>query len=328
MNSLSLLAALLAAGWWFYRRLLLTRYEALHHPGHPQYFGAALCAVYLFVMAAAARELAAGCLMYTEVAKVALERIPTHVGNKESLVELSRQAEVTAFALLGAWLLPMLFNWPLRSKKLRQTIARKKGALDQLEELAIKCDEEELLCALTLDNGKVYLGIPEGFSWPGVGRDWLALFPVASGYRTPEGQLELTTYYDDYLTGAESGDSNRGKEAFRIVIATAQVRNAQSFDLKVYRTFRQPPPPQLLLTEREMPLALPEESANSGNTEPSTSPTFAGDWRRYRAYLATLVTLSIALPLATWRPGLAGGVAWLGLWLGIYAANYLHKGEK
>lgn len=172
MTSLALLAVLLAAGWHFYRQWRYTRFEALHHPGHPQYFGAALCSVYLFGMSVGLHALAMrlpGFELYLGKLRAML---PLQASDKQSVEELTLHLALTLWCLLLGVLLPTLFNGPLvRARSLAQLIASRHGAIDAIESLAIDSEEHGTLIALTLDSRKVYVGLLDEFVGPMVGKD-------------------------------------------------------------------------------------------------------------------------------------------------------------
>ncbi|MCW1978682.1 hypothetical protein [Xanthomonas campestris] len=234
MTSLALLAVLLAAGWYFYRQWRYTRFEALHHPGHPQYFGAALCAVYLFGMSTGLHALAARHPFYLEYLGKLLAMLPLQVGEKQTSAGLALHLALTLWCLLLAAVLPILLNDPLvRIRSLAQLVAFRLGAIDAVEGLAIKCEEDGTLVALTLDSGKVYAGILDEFNGPRVGKDWVAMTPVASGYRDDTGSLSLTTFYDIKLP------EDTSFEIFKIIVSMKQIVSAQAFDLELYKQFQQ-----------------------------------------------------------------------------------------
>ncbi|SLM26362.1 hypothetical protein [Stenotrophomonas indicatrix] len=235
MTSLALLAVLLAAGWYFYRQWRYTRFEALHHPGHPQYFGAALCSVYLFGISAGLHALALRHSTYSLYLGKLQGMLPLQISDKQSAEGLSLHLAITLWCLLLGAALPILLNVPLvRTRSLAQLIASRHGAIDAIESLAIKCEEDGTLVALTLDNGKVYVGLLDEFTGPRVGKEWVGMTPVASGYRDDKGKLVFTTYYDIKLP------DDATMEIFQVIVSLKQIISAQAFDLELYKQFQQP----------------------------------------------------------------------------------------
>ncbi|MEA9911555.1 hypothetical protein VDG39_02150 [Xanthomonas campestris pv. raphani] len=234
MTSLALLAVLLAAGWYFYRQWRYTRFEALHQPGHPQYFGAALCSVYLFGISAATHALATKSSSYGEYLAKLQAILPIQASDKQTAEGLTLHLALTLWCLFLAAVLPILLNDPLvRVRSLAQLIASRHGAIDAIESLAIKCEEDGTLVALTLDNSKVYTGLLQEFTGPRVGKDWVAMTPVASGFRDDTGSLTLTTFYDIKLPDDTS------MEIFQVVVSMKQLISAQAFDLELYKRFQE-----------------------------------------------------------------------------------------
>lgn len=273
MTSLALLAVLLAAGWYFYRQWRYTRFEALHHPGHPQYFGAALCAVYLFALATPLHALATSSGFYQAGLTSLQQMLPLQEAERQKPEALTLHLALTLWALPLAVLLPILFNIPLiRTRSLAQLVAMRHGAIDELESLAIKCEGDGTLCGLTLDNAKFYVGLLEAFTGPRLGKEWVAMTPVASGYRNDTGSLRLTTFYDIQLPGEKS------KEVFKVVISTKEIVSAQSFDLALYQEFQVP--------EIELEGVVDEgEQEQTPTTTPSAVNGSSPERARYFLYL-------------------------------------------
>ncbi|WP_312769909.1 hypothetical protein [Pseudoxanthomonas mexicana] len=305
MTSLVLLAVLLAAGWYFYRHWRYTRFEALHHPGHPQYFGAALCAVYLFAIAAPLHTLAGADDTYGKALRALEQLVPLQTGEHQKPANLSLHLALTLLTLPLAALLPILFNIPLiRTRSLAQLVAMRHGAIDQLESLAIKCEKEGTLCGLSLDNGKFYAGFLEEFTGPRLGKDWVAMTPVASGYRDEKSALSLTTFYDIQLPG------QRSQEVFKVVISTKEIVSAQSFDLALYQEFQSP---QIELEG----ISLEDEEPELSTTAPRGSSSSSLEKIRYYLYLG-LPALVLAAPYAAiLKPGTGGW--WCLLFAGLSA---------
>ncbi|WP_129136909.1 hypothetical protein [Luteimonas sp. YGD11-2] len=293
MTSVVLLAVLLAAGWYFYRQWRYTRFEALHHPGHPQYFGAALCAVYLFALSAAIHELASKNGLYSATLEGVIALLPLEPSERQSDAQLQLHFAITLLSLLFAAFLPLLFNGPLvRTPSLAQIIATRHGAIDPLESLAIKCEEEGTLCALTLDNGKFYAGLLEAFTSPQIGKEWIAITPIASGFRDDHKALQLTTFYDIALPDDTTA------EIFRVVISTKQIVTAQSFDLALYQEFKRPKIDfEGVAHARDFVSPQVNERRSDNHSTLNTA--------RYLLYLC-LPALTLAAPFAAIKSSIAG----------------------
>ncbi|MBT2766890.1 hypothetical protein J7J08_04510 [Stenotrophomonas sp. ISL-67] len=235
MTSLVLLAVLLAAGWYFYRQWRYTRFEALHHPGHPQYFGAALCSVYLSGMSVGLHALAMRYSDYGLYLGKLQAMLPLQVIDKQTAEGLTLHLGLTLWCLSLATVLPIILNDPLvRVRSLAQLIASRLGGIDAIEDLAMQCYENGSLTALTLKSGKVNVGYLDEFTGPTVGKDWVGITPVASGFRDDKAKLSLTTFYDMKLPEEASF------EIFQVIISMRQLVSAQAFDLDLYKRLQQP----------------------------------------------------------------------------------------
>lgn len=239
MTILALSLFILACGWKFTKDWRFTRYAALKNAGHPQYFGAAIAAAYVGCLAASMHELSMESGVYRELVSNALTYLPTSSKNAAESKVIATLAAVAGWSFLLSCFLSWTFNRPLfRDPALLVAVARKVGAMDELEALCLKCLETGMLLAVTLKSGKVYVGVPEGYSAIGDEKKWLAIWPMASGYRDDKHKLELTTYYSPQYEIAESGD-NGGLQVddFRVILPKAEISTAQSFDLSTYASF-------------------------------------------------------------------------------------------
>lgn len=286
----------LAAGWYLYLNWRYTRYEALHHPGHPQYFGAALCAVYLFVLSAALHAIGSESepyvLLVSELVKLAPIELPI-----DQSKNFSSHLAITAWAVVLGVLLPPFFNSPLSGAgDLGQIVAYRKGALDALEMLANKCVRDGTLCALTMKNGKVYIGLLDAFSGPRDGKDWLAMTPIVSGFRNSEGSLCLQTFYDIPLP------EETPRNVFRVVLSGKDVLIAQSFDLVLYREFTRP--------HIELPGGVSEVRREQANEESMSHLP----WAEFRS------RLYLGLPILTFVAPLVGIFSLIAAWCCLLAA--------
>lgn len=230
----------LALGWKLYKDCIATRYIALKNPGHPQYFGGALCAIQIFVLALSVDLALQKCgfmrFIFDEVSNAmpALAKV-----DEQSVVVLLFRMLVWAVPI--TWLLAFLLNHPFhRSPSLLFASARKTRIIDELEETIYYCLESKLSTCLTLKSGKVYVGIAKRTS-PDPDRDrvWLTMRPLASGHRDDKGRLILETFYAD--VHAEYFP-RRGLKAtaddFQVVVPLSEISVAQSFDLYTYARLR------------------------------------------------------------------------------------------
>ncbi|MCD6679517.1 MAG: hypothetical protein LT102_02510 [Burkholderiaceae bacterium] len=74
MTSLALTFFILACGWKFYKEWRVTRYAALSHSGHPQYFGAAIASANV-QQAEERHEVSANLFSFPSDKSVAMKRV-------------------------------------------------------------------------------------------------------------------------------------------------------------------------------------------------------------------------------------------------------------
>ena len=93
MTILALSLFVLACGWKFIKDWRFTRYAALKNSGHPQYFGAAIAAVYLGCMSASLHNFFSDFDSYREAVSSGLTYLPSLA---ESKVERASVATTTS----------------------------------------------------------------------------------------------------------------------------------------------------------------------------------------------------------------------------------------
>lgn len=148
-----------------------------------------------------------------------------------------------AGAPLGGFLLGATLWWPLnkwkhdRNKGMEVTIARSNDYLEMLLKRAL---DETRNIAITMRNGKVYVGFVLRSFDPAYDRKYLVLLPNISGFRDPRThELQFTTDYTRVyqelieampLEGAAISD-------FELVLPVSEMLSASYFDEDVYRRF-------------------------------------------------------------------------------------------
>ena len=228
----------MALGWKLYKDAIYTRYLALKNTGHPQYFGGALCSIAVFVLSFSIDRLLLQFDVYRALAVHAFSGIPVFSDPKQ--IDATYDfARIFFWALPSTYVFVRLLNLPFhKSPSLILAAARKTRIVDELEETIYYClrSRPQLSIAITTKSKKVYIGVPKRHS-PDPDRDrvWLALWPLASGYRDEKGELTLTTFYGDVAVGTiQQRLSN-----YQVVIPLAEVAVAQAFDLLAYAKYQQ-----------------------------------------------------------------------------------------
>lgn len=142
---------------------------------------------------------------------------------------------------VGAWsavlavVLPFFLNLPFRLNKRANLLAGLKSA-NEVEQVLVEALAGGISVMITLITGKVYVGIPSDFDPNGAEPDWVRIWPLASGYRTKEGGLVLTTAYGSAYSkiGESSTKNGLSQDQFRILLPVEHVVSIQSFSLSFY----------------------------------------------------------------------------------------------
>ena len=147
---------------------------------------------------------------------------------------------------LGALLLGTTIWWPLnwfssRPKEIKRTI---EAWNDYLELLLHQALEETRHVAVTLKNGKVYIGFVVRSFDPSYDRKYIVVLPTISGYRDSEKHsLTLTTDYTavyQQLIEEDESRLTRGVDDFQIVVPVSEILSANLFDWVAFERFNPP----------------------------------------------------------------------------------------
>lgn len=142
--------------------------------------------------------------------------------------------------VLGATVWLPLNKWYNRDVEIQKTIEEWN---DYLEILLKRALEETREVAITLKNGKVYVGFVVRSFDPAYDRKYLVILPTSSGYRDSNKHiLEFTTDYSRvYEQLIKRDDPNSDVvDDFELVLPVAEVLSAGLFDWEVYRRFNPP----------------------------------------------------------------------------------------
>lgn len=202
-----------------------TRFDAKRYSGERLLFHAALAGV-VFLVAS-----------YLLVAFV-VYMWPTAAVTWHARIPFDHSGTSLGAFLLGvfAWI-PL--NWFLdESKEVKRCIEEWN---DYLETLLYKALHETRHVAITLKNGKVYIGLVVRTFNPAYERKYMLLLPTVSGYRQhPTHDLKLTTDYTavyEQLIATEEPNLLPTIDNFQLVIPVAEVMSASLFDWDVYDRF-------------------------------------------------------------------------------------------
>jgi hypothetical protein len=272
--ALSLLGGYFFVAWW-----RLTAYATRRFDGHHLYFRAAICGVIFFALALGARTylvplsptLQSLDRQLIEYVGPALKDEPTGEGKKEEELHAStmkRRAEWVVIALYSLLFGP-LTAWTLnRFTPRRWAQKRTVGALDRL---LLRAQEERTPVSVTVNGGKVYIGLVASITDPDDDPAVIQLLPMLSGYRDVQGRLTLTTDYSELYAKLRAGKAQQLKlaanwtEQFHIAIRADSILSVNLFSTAIYAEFNpdwkqriavqnQRPPPQELLVRVKPPL--------------------------------------------------------------------------
>jgi hypothetical protein len=140
--------------------------------------------------------------------------------------------------LLGAGGWPVMNLLTDEAKEIAATI---KESNDYLEILLNGAQEETRSVAITLKNGKVYIGLVVASFNPAYERKYILLLPTTSGYReSGTHALVLTTDYTavyDELMASDQLDVLQRSGDFQTVIPVAEILTASLFDYPTFERF-------------------------------------------------------------------------------------------
>lgn len=281
MGFLAVSLFILACGWKLYRDYIPTKAKAVRSLGHPQYFGAALGAGLVFVLAlsfhtaaqrvpnygsllssisdvlprsedariksssqpegrpASRPVIVAAPLINSEVViaeqakgyRIPLTLSPVLRGKDDFLAAVA----IAVWSLLIAIVFPFLLNQPyLANRHLRHIVVR--GDLEVVETILASSVRTGVAVAVSLSNGKVYIGVPLETGQGGLSESqWIQLQPLASGYRDEQGELNITTGYKQIYDKLEGAATKRIQSSdFKVLMPKSQIVTVQNFDLATY----------------------------------------------------------------------------------------------
>lgn len=209
-------------GYWLLTHLHATRYATLRASGYHVFFQAAIAGV--------------GLLIPTYAILLPLQyAAPQAVALWEHSVPVPYAGTSFLSALLG-FILPIVGNLFYGEKKAARRTARK--SRDPIELLMVESIEKQKLIELSLRNRKSYVG----FTLEGgltQGEPYVALIPMASGYRDTDTQeLRIETHYAPVIQASLETVSDLVYEDFRIVIPISEIMSARIFHPDVYERFQ------------------------------------------------------------------------------------------
>lgn len=251
---LSLLGGYFFAYWW-----RLTAYSTRRVEGHHLYFRAAFCGIILFGLALLLRSLLLLNERYSHFDAVLIRYVLPVLKDDSSTphpLELAHRAEWVVTALYSLIIGP-LCACLLNVVTPRQWAARR--SVGPLDRLLLRTQEERAPALLTLNTGKVYIGLVQSITDPEFEPPVITILPMFSGFRDDLGRMVLTTDYEAvYASLMGSARTVPNLTQFYLVVRADSV-SANQFSPALYAKFhpgwrqkieqrnRPPGPPEMIV---------------------------------------------------------------------------------
>jgi hypothetical protein len=233
----------LLGGYYFALIWRYTAFSTRRIDGHHLYFRSALFGFISFLIALLFRlELLPAIHGYKEFETAVLNYIaPVLSTAKSSQTEDGRHpAEfllTAAYSLVAGPFCGLLLNYltPTRWAQIR--------SLGTLNRLLLQSQDEGMPVQLTLDSGKVYIGMVASITDPDKEADFITVVPMYSGHRDERNQMRLTTDYEAVYNALRAG---RAKDLglpgdwlsqFALAIKADTIISATKFSLATYSMF-------------------------------------------------------------------------------------------
>jgi hypothetical protein len=251
----------LVGGYWFCSLWRVTAFSTRRIEGHHLYFRAALYGALLFVLALALRNAALGLTVYARLDNAVVSYVEPALKEESGLTPEAqrRRAEwlvTAAYSLLVGPLVGGLFN-VFTSRRWAQQ--RSLGALNRL---LLRAQREDMPVQLTLNTGKIYIGLVAEITNPDREADVIRIIPMFSGYRDAKSRMALTTDYESIYGQLASGRAahlglpDSWLSQFELVISADTIVSAALFSPAVYAEFN--PHWQQAIRDSGKPAPTPE----------------------------------------------------------------------
>ena len=152
---------------------------------------------------------------------------------------------------------------PKRSSLL--VFLNRRAIKDEFEKLLADSLLHESQIQVTLENGKVYVGLVTESLDPASLAKYFKMQPFMSGFRSSDdGRVHFTTFYQDVLDGIDSQISPELRRSFQLIVPIDKVITASGFNFQAYENFQ----------------LNKETTADAGKCEPSQhNATLQGELR-------------------------------------------------
>ena len=265
--SAALLLVVLCSGYYFVNTFLPTKYRSVREVGHRLYFRIALYAilmvlltslpmfiVHLASMLTAPEGVSDGIshhllgrymrFIETEMGSISMATLPVSVvlSHLLNIVYLNTQ---WIFARLRNSRAMMRLSGLLYPKKAINMLLEKIFEHRDFEKLVLYALTAEKPLLITLDTGKVYVGLVPWALDPTESREYLKIIPLQSGYRDPDTKkVHFTISYKEMVRDVRSNAgvpnfSSLKSEDFEMIIPSDRIVSAHVFDPDVYQELSQ-----------------------------------------------------------------------------------------
>ncbi len=244
MDLAAVFALSLVGGYFFAAGWRLTAYATHRIEGHHLYFRAALCGVIFFGLALLLREQVFARVPLLKSLDAVFTSYVMPVLKEETRPDKAievRRAEWVVTALYSLALGPLAAWFLNRVTPKRWAQARTVGALDKL---LLRAQAQRVPVAITLNSGKVYIGLVVSITDPDDDPSALVLLPMFSGHRDAEGRMTLTSDYEHLYQSLRDREQRRvlglpddWTPQFQMAIRADSVVSANLFSTAVYARF-------------------------------------------------------------------------------------------
>lgn len=234
---LSLLGGYYFAYWW-----RLTAYATRRVDGHHVYFRAALCGAIFFAIALGVRRLLLLNPSYGAFDARLIQYVIPILKDDSATPHPLEQAQRAAWVVTAVYSLIIgpICAWLLNLVTPARWAARR--SLGPLDRLLMRAQEEGTPAMLTLNTGKVYIGLVESITDPAVEPTAVTVLPMLSGYRDAQGRMELTTDYEAIYESLDvptlpGSTAAPNLSQFYLLIRADAIVTASQFSTTVYAQF-------------------------------------------------------------------------------------------
>jgi hypothetical protein len=229
----------LIGGYHYVRLCTYVRYSVAREDGHRLYFRVAYYGVLLFlvslILLSGLYAALQGFSWFQEAQRLIEAGLgPLFKDQNHAMAQIGFLLICLTSIPLGRWS-PWVINGLF--KKLSERALWEAAALNELEELLLALTTARSI-SITLSSNKVYVGFALSTFLPPTDRRFISVLPMMSGYRTEEGRVVFTTFYDKQIDSAPAEAKN---DEFNLVLPIDKMLSISFFDIAIYARFNAGP---------------------------------------------------------------------------------------